>query len=177
VGERAPDRLTPVLVGLLLAGAVVMGFQEVADTKLVPEGAPAPDFTVQSLVGEPVTLSALKGQVVVVDFWATWCGPCREELPMLLETARAFEARGVKLVMVSTDDVSEQREAVEAFARREPGLAPYAAFGTPALGEQYLVRALPTLYVLDRRGQVVAARAGTVARWQLERWLEHALER
>jgi thiol-disulfide isomerase/thioredoxin len=175
VAELKGDRVTQVLVGLLFVGAVVMGWDEVTESRLLLEGSSAPDFAVETLAGPPVTLSGLKGQVVVVDFWATWCGPCRDEMPMLLETAQAYAARGVVLVMVSNDDLSGQREAVTAYARQEPRLAPHAAFGTPELGAAYRVRALPTLYVVDRQGRVATARAGTVARWQLDRWLDQAL--
>ena len=176
-GPSRGDRVTQVLVALLFVGAVLMGWQEVSEVKLLPEGSAAPAFSLPTLAGPPLVLGHLQGQGVVVDFWATWCGPCREEQPMLLEVGRAYAARGVRLVMVSNDDLAEQREAVAAAVRRDPGLGPVVALGTPEVGAAYLVRMLPTLYVLDRQGRVVGARAGVVARWQLERWLDLALER
>ncbi len=96
---------------------------------------------------------------------------------MLLEVADAYRDRGVRLVMVSNDDLGEQEAAVARVVREEPRLGPLAAYGTPQVSQGFLVRMLPTLYVLDRQGQVVGGHAGVVSRSQLERWLERALAR
>ncbi|MCC6333390.1 MAG: TlpA family protein disulfide reductase [Myxococcales bacterium] len=174
---KKPDRVTVVIVGLLLAGAALMGWQEVEASRRLPDDSVAPDFTVETLLGGPVSLSSLKGQVVVIDFWATWCGPCRDELPYLLKQVKAHEAKGVKFLAVSNDDLDEQHEAVSAFVKGMPDLGPYAAFGTPELGHTYLVRALPTLYVIDRQGKIVASETGQASETQIARWIEAALER
>jgi len=171
------DRVTMVMVALLLLGAALMGWQELAHEQLLEASSPAPDFTVATFTGGQLSLSELQGQVVVVDFWATWCGPCREEMPMLVQVARELEAQGVRLVAISNDDLDEQREAVAAFVASQPQLAPYAAFGTPELGRQYLVHVLPTLYVIDRRGRVVGSKAGQISEGQLRRWIDEALAR
>jgi thiol-disulfide isomerase/thioredoxin len=171
------DRVTPILVAVLLVGTVLLGWQEATDTALLREGLPAPDFGVKTPEGTLLTRRALEGEVVLLDFWATWCGPCREEMPMLLEVAEAYQARGVRLVLVNNDDRSEQREAVAAAIRQEPRLAGRVAYGEPGLDQLFLVRSLPTLYVLDRQGKVSTARSGAVPRWQLERWIEQALAR
>ncbi len=174
---RKPDAVTVALVVLLLIGAAIMGWHEVEESRRLPDDSPAPDFTVERLEGAPVTLSALRGEVVLLDFWATWCPPCREEMPYLVSLAQRYEAKGVRLVAVSNDDLDEQREAVGDFVMGLPELRPYAALGTPALGSAYLVRALPTLYVIDRQGQIVTSATGQVSEAQLERWIEQALAR
>ena len=175
--KKKTDRVSAVIVVLLLAGAAVMGWQEVEDSRRLPDDSPAPDFTVERFEGEPVTLSALKGNVVLVDFWATWCPPCREEMPYLVKLAKQYEGQGVRLVAVSNDDLDEQREAVGHFVEGLPDLKPFAAFGTPELGADYLVRALPTLYVIDRQGNIVASATGQASESQIERWIKKALER
>jgi peroxiredoxin len=164
------------IVGALLVGALVLGWQEALESKLLRPGTAAPDFTVQTFEGGAVQLSALKGKVVLIDFWATWCPPCREEMPYLLSTVKEFEKDGVTLVAISNDDLGAQREAIAAFARGLPALQPYAALGTPQVGALYLVHSLPTLYVVDRRGTIVTAQAGQVPEWQLKRWVKRALE-
>jgi thiol-disulfide isomerase/thioredoxin len=172
-----PDRVTTALVALLLVGAALLGWQEATDDRLLPAGTQAPEFGVKTPTGAVVSLSSLQGQVVLLDFWATWCGPCREEQPMLLEVAEAYRARGVTLLMVNNDDRSEQREAVAAAMKAEPRLEGRVGYGAPGLDLLYLVRMLPTLYVIDRQGRVVATHGGRVSRWQLELWIDRALER
>lgn len=169
------DRFSWLLIGLLLVGAVLLGYEEVMDNALLKRGTVAPDFTVRTAAGGSVTLSSLKGRVVLVDFWATWCPPCVEEMPWLVETVKAYEAQGVTLVAVSNDDVGEQAEVVEAFTTRLPALRPYAAYGTPEVGAQWLVHSLPTLYVIDREGRISHAQAGQASERQLRRWIEAAL--
>lgn len=171
------DRLTVFLVGLLLAGAVLMGWQEVADEALLEAKSRAPAFSVEKYEGGRVSLSDLEGKVVLIDFWATWCLPCREEMPMLVRVAKEYEDRGVRLVAISNDDLDQQKEAVAEFVARQPQLAPYAAFGTPGVGQQYLVKVLPTMYVVDRRGAIVGAETGQLSEGQLRRWIDRALAR
>lgn len=175
--RKKPDRVSAVIVVLLLAGAAVMGWQEVEASRRLPDDSPAPDFTLERLEGEPVTLSALKGNVVLVDFWATWCPPCREEMPYLVKLAKQYEGQGVRFVAVSNDDLDEQKEAVAHFVEGLPDLKPFAAFGTPEVSAGYLVRALPTLYVIDRQGNIVASETGQASEAQIERWIEKALAR
>jgi thiol-disulfide isomerase/thioredoxin len=171
------DKVTVFLVGLLFLGAVLMGWQEVMEGKLLPVGSPAPAFSARAVDGGTVTLASLAGRVVLVDFWATWCPPCVEEMPYLISTVKAYEAQGVTLVAVSNDDLDEQAAAVAQFLERMPQLSPYAVYGTPPLGASYLVRSLPTLYVIDRHGQVSAARAGQPSEAELRGWIEAALAR
>ncbi|MEW6434140.1 MAG: TlpA disulfide reductase family protein [Myxococcota bacterium] len=175
--RKNPDRVSAVIVVLLLAGAAVMGWQEVEASRRLPDDSPAPDFTLERLEGGPVTLSALRGNVVLVDFWATWCPPCREEMPYLVKLAKQYEGQGVRLVAVSNDDLDEQKEAVGHFVEGLPALKPFVAFGTPEVSAGYLVRALPTLYVIDRQGHIVASETGQASEAQIERWIEKALAR
>jgi peroxiredoxin len=175
--KKKTDVVSVLIVAALMVGAILMGWQEVLESKLLRPGTAAPDFTVQTFEGGPVTLSSLKGKVVLVDFWATWCGPCVHEMPYLLSTVKAFEAQGVTLVALSNDDLGSQREVIGEFAKRFPALKAYAALGTPEVGSAYLVHSLPTLYVIDREGLIVAAQAGQAQEWQLKRWVEKALER
>jgi thiol-disulfide isomerase/thioredoxin len=178
VSEEVPkktDRTTMVLVGALVLGAVLMGWQEVLDQDVLPPHSVAPPFRVERIDAPPLELSSLKGKVVVVNFWATWCPPCRDELPYLVSTVKEYEPKGVTLVAISNDDRPGQREAVKSFLSGFPELAPYAALGVPEIGASYEVKALPSVYVIDREGHVSASFQGQATESQLRRWIDRAL--
>lgn len=170
------DRITLFFVGLLLVGAVLMGWQEMLSQDVLPPHSVAPPFTVERLDAPPLELASLKGQVVVVNFWASWCPPCREELPYLISTVKDFEAKGVTLVAINRDDLPGQREVVRSFLSSFPQLSPYHALGRPEDGERYQVKALPSVYVIDREGHLSASFQGQASESQLRRWIQAALD-
>ncbi len=169
------DRMTWVFVGALLLGAILMGWQE-AHSEILPGGSEAPPFIVERLQGAPLSLESLRGKVVVVNFWATWCPPCREEMPYLLSTVQELEGQGVTLVAISNDELVGQREAVAAFVKGYPGLEKFAALGRPEIGFAYQVKALPSIFVLDRQGHLVASHQGQATESQLRGWIQDALK-
>ena len=169
------EKTSWVIVALLMVGAIFMGWQEVAGG-ILPEGEPAPPFRLDRLDGEKVELAALQGKVVVVNFWATWCPPCREEMPYLVRIVKERAADGVELVAINNDDVDAQRPAIERYLKSMPEVAPYIVLGRPEVSALFRVRALPSVYVLDRHGHVVASHQGQASESQLERWIGKALE-
>jgi peroxiredoxin len=169
------DVTTLFFVGLLLLGAVMMGWQEL-EGGVLPKDSVAPPFTVERLNAPPLELASLKGKVVVVNFWATWCQYCTKEMPYLIKLVKEREQKGVELVAISNDDRPGQREAVEGFLQRYPELKPYAALGVPNIGHDYRVQALPSTYVIDRHGHVSASFQGQASESQLRRWIDAALE-
>ncbi len=105
-------------------------------------GIPAPDFTLERLDGGAVRLRDLRGKAVLLNFWATWCGPCREEMPLLAEIYRAYHPQGLEVLgvnLTAQDDLAEVRRFVEAFDLPFPILLDhngrveraYALFGVP----------------------------------------------
>ncbi|MGV3622784.1 MAG: TlpA family protein disulfide reductase [Archangium sp.] len=175
--KKPVDKVTLAFIVLLLGGAAMLGWQQVNGAAIMEEGTPAPDFQVKRLRGEVVSLGELRGKVVVVNFWATWCPPCREEVPYLVSTVQEFEKDGVTLFAISNDNLLTQREMVEVFLQRYPQLAPYAALGRPEIGAAWRVKALPSLFVLDRQGKVVASHQGQATEGQLRRWVKEAISR
>lgn len=171
--KKKIDLPTLLFVGAVLVGAVILGWQE--SSGIVPRGSEAPDFTLEKLDGSKVTLSALKGQVVVLNFWATWCGYCRAEMPYLTRVAQEYAEKGVVLVAVSTDDRAGQREVVTNFVNRMPEVRPFAALGTPNVGFDYSVRGLPANFIIGRDGKVFASQAGQISEARLRDWLDDAL--
>lgn len=131
-----------------------------ARSVLPTKGAPVPAFELQRLLGGTVTLASLRGKVVVIDFWATWCPPCRAEMPWLVAMAERLEASGVAFVAISEDDPPGQVPNVTRFAQQVPGLERFAVLGDPAIEAQYGVTSLPTLFVVDRQGRLVAKLVG-----------------
>jgi len=146
-----------VLAGMLVAAAVAVavagGPAELTAMLLRPmpeAGRRAPDFTLPALSGESLTLSAFEGRPVLINFWASWCPPCREEMPHLQAAAEA----NPELVVLAVDATHTERsvEQVAAFVEEFGLTFPVALDRDGAVNDQYLVRALPTSYFVDRSG-------------------------
>ena len=165
------------LVGLLLVTAVILQVrQENADKQATAPGMRAPDFQLQGLAGQSVSLGALKNRVVMVDFWATWCPPCREEMPYLVKLAKEFEPRGVSFVAANNEDGMGTPESVKAWIEKTiPELAPYVAFANDQMLYAYKVEVLPTLVLIDGEGTILETIAGPVSERALRRKLEAAV--
>lgn len=119
----------------------------------VPQPAldhPAPDFTLPTLSGEEFTLSAQQGTPIVLNFWATWCGPCQNEMPALQTASDRFGDR-VQIIGV---DQGETVEVVERFAAEMGITFALPVDGEMAVGELYGVRAMPTTFFIDRNGVI-----------------------
>lgn len=171
-----PDYVSLGLVGLLLVTAVFLGWQEMSgDDGLLPTGSMAPNFMVPRPSGENVQLADLRGRVVVLDFWATWCPPCREEMPWLVKLGADLEPKGVSFVAASQDDQDEQVSEVAAYVRELPGLASFVAYSNPTVGAAYKVQALPSLFVIDAQGRVVYSKAGLAQESAVRQAVEQAL--
>lgn len=123
-------------------------------------GAPtaAQNFQLTSLTGEKVALADYKGSVVLIAFWATWCGPCREELPILQKFADEHAQDGVKLLTINIDRF-DARPSVQPFME-ENGYRFPVLYEEPEQLTGYNYRAIPALYVVDRDGMIAEARTG-----------------
>lgn len=138
-------------------------------------GRAAPDFTLPAMDGTPVTLSSLKGHVVVLDLWATWCPPCVEELPKNAEIAARYADRGVKFYAVNLGDPFN---TVKAFLDRQKLNPPVLLDADTRAGQAYDVTYIPLLVVLDANGKIVQrdnVSPGDVDA-TLPKWIESALK-
>ncbi len=114
-------------------------------------GKPAPDFTLDLLGGKAFHLAESKGQVVVLDFWATWCGPCLQSMPQVEEATREFQDRGVKLIAVNLQEAPEQ---ISAMLERHKLPLTVALDRDGAVAQRYGANAIPQTVIIDREGNV-----------------------
>jgi thiol-disulfide isomerase/thioredoxin len=125
-------------------------------------GQMAPDFDLQSLEGKNVKLSDFRGQAVLLNFWATWCGPCKIEMPWFVELQQEYGPQGFQIVGVAMDDASN--EDIAKFVR-EMGVNYPILLGKEAVGQSYGgVNVLPTTFFVDREGKLVAREFGLHSR-------------
>ena len=113
--------------------------------------APAPDFTLTSRDGRTVSLGQLRGQVVMINFWATWCGPCRQEMPLLDALYQRYSKLGFTLLGVN---VEENSSGADAYLKETPVSFPILFDPKNQVSELYDVNAMPSTVLVDRNGQV-----------------------
>ena len=120
----------------------------------------APDFSLPDLKGGQLTLSAYRGRVVLLDFWATWCDPCREEIPHFVDLQNKYGSSGLQIIGVSMDDGPEPvRDFYQHFQMNYPVVMGDASVGTLYGG----VLGLPIAYLIDRDGRVYAKHIGATS--------------
>ena len=130
----------------------------VESTTIVKEGAQAPDFTVEMFDGTKVTLSELKGKVVLVNFWATWCPPCRNELARVeKEIIERFKGQEFVFLPISR---GESKEKVAEFRNKMGYTFPMGLDTTQAIFKKYATNYIPRNFLVDREGKVVKASVG-----------------
>jgi thiol-disulfide isomerase/thioredoxin len=125
-------------------------------------GAVAPDFELQALDGKNLKLSGLRGKAVLLNFWATYCEPCKVEMPWFVELQKEYGPQGFQILGVAMDDAST--EDIAQFAK-DMGVNYPILLGKEAVGVSYGgVNVLPTTFFLDRNGKVVAREFGLQSR-------------
>ena len=133
---------------LLLLGCLV-AWSGIAESASI--SGPAPNFTLKSLSGENIKLSELTGNVVLINFWASWCGPCRQEMPYLNAIHNKYEALGFTVLGVN---VEEQVANARSFIAERPVDFPILFDSNNKVSELYKVIAMPTTVVIDRDGKM-----------------------
>jgi peroxiredoxin len=135
-----------LFVGLALTAVAATGLASSGLT-----GQPAPDFALKSSTGENLRLSEYRGDVVMINFWATWCGPCRQEMPLLDELYTRYQRVGFNLLGVNIDDDSGKAMAmIEELGVNFPVLFD----SRKEVSKMYEVGAMPVTVIVDRAGQV-----------------------
>ncbi|MFQ5614741.1 MAG: TlpA family protein disulfide reductase [Anaerolineae bacterium] len=159
-------------VGLLLALLALMAWGLAAQAGGPVEAGPAPDFSLTTFEGQTITLSQLQGQVVIINFWASWCPPCREEAAYLEATWRKYRDRGV--VFLGVDYVDTEPNALaylEEFDITYPN--------GPDIGEKialaYRIKGVPETFYVDKRGQLRGLHIGPLSPPILDNKIEELL--
>jgi thiol-disulfide isomerase/thioredoxin len=147
-----PRRLGRIVFLLVIAWPALA----VASAKPAALPAMAPSFTLASDAGT-VSLDSLRGRAVLVDFWASWCGPCRKSFPWMKTMQDKYGAKGLTIVAINVD---KDREAADKFLSEFP--TPFVVAYDPdgKVAEQFHVAAMPSSYVIDRDGKIAYAHRG-----------------
>ena len=161
--------VAPLLI-LAAWGALLLARPGIPPVVRVGDAAPA--FSLADLDGNPVRLADLRGRPVIVNFWASWCGPCVEEFPLLTSAAAAHEADGLAIVGIVFRDRSE---AARAFMARMGATWPAAMDPGDAVATRFGIIGPPDTFFIDRDGVVVGRQIGQLSAADLDRGLAQIL--
>ncbi len=137
-------------------------------------GAIAPDFTINDVNGKAFSLSSLRGSVVMLDFWASWCAPCRKENPLIVELYKEYKPKGLEIIGISLDDTSRTASAKDEWLKainqdglKWPQLSELQGFESPVCKE-YGIESIPSTFLIDENGVIISRNLrGTVLRNKL----------
>ena len=155
-----------------------------AQASLTPlVGKPAPGFSLEDLKGRKVSLADYKGKAVLINFWATWCGPCKIETPWLVDLRNQYNAKGFEILGVSTDDIDrsdpkafgQEKKEITDFVDRMHMPYPVLIDGDSLSKPYGGLDAMPTSIFVDREGKIVAATMGITSKDDIEANIQKAL--
>lgn len=160
----------------ILTAILLIGLSATGCTAAPQQGPrqPAADFNLKTLDGKSLQLSALKGKVVLLDFWATWCPPCRQEIPHFKELYDQYRGKGLEIIGVALDDGGEKD--VAPFARQNQINYPLVAAGGQELAQRYGgIRGIPTTFLIDKQGRIAKKYIGYQSKEVFEKEIQRFL--
>jgi thiol-disulfide isomerase/thioredoxin len=171
--------LALVVVAVIAAAMLYFGFHMARRSgpdapAIVGKSTPAPDFTLEKLSGGNLKLSDLRGKAVLLNFWATWCGPCKIETPWLVEMQNQYGNQGLQVIGVAMDDSG--KDEISKFAK-DMGVNYPVLLGKEAVGDEYGgVPALPESFFIGRDGKIVDRIIGLKGKAEIEDAIKKALK-
>jgi peroxiredoxin len=171
------DPVILIVVAVVISLMLVFGIQKTRHSRPANagklQGQPAPDFSLASLDGKTLTLSDFRGKAVLLNFWATWCEPCKIEMPWFVELQRQYGPQGLQVLGVAMDDTDPKD--IADFAKKM-GVNYPIVVGKEAVGDQYGgIPYLPSTFYIARDGKVVDRVYGLVSRSEIEGDIKKAL--
>lgn len=151
-----------------LAAAIAVAFTAAALSSQIVPNMPAPAFSIKALNGKTITLDSLKGKVAVLNFWATWCPPCRAEIPDFVAFYNANSSKGLEILGISVDTATASQ--VPGFVRNNKIPYPVAMFTEKIVRDYGPIDSIPTTFIVDKNGRVRHAEVGIVDKETLAAW-------
>jgi peroxiredoxin len=146
------------IFGILLVISFSLFASEQEEATLTKVGQVAPEFSIQQIDGTKFDLAKQRGSVVVLNFFATWCGPCIQELPVLeREVWKEFEKKGVKVLVVGREETADK---IKAFREKQKLTMPFAPDPDKKVYSLYATKFIPRTYVIDKGGKIVHQTVG-----------------
>jgi thiol-disulfide isomerase/thioredoxin len=173
--KRPPACLMAVVIAVLTAVSCRQGVETSRRDQPALVGKTAPDFALTDLSGKTVRLSNFKGKIVLLDFWATWCGPCRRQIPEFVELQKQYAGKGFSLLGIALDE--EGAVVVKPFVRQFGINYPVVIGDTHVSAAYGGIQALPTAVLIDRDSRIIQTFVGDRAKSDYERAIRSALLR
>lgn len=177
-GSKARYLWIAITVVSILAIFFILRNGNIAEGSSLPKGAPsadatplAPAFQLPSVNGRSVSLSDFRGKVVILDFWATWCPPCRREIPDFIALQSQYQSKGLQIVGVALDEPEKVIGFAQSYGMNYPVL-----FGNDNVAMLYGgISGIPTTFIIDRQGKIVGRYEGFTSKAEFESAIKQLL--